>query len=322
VDQVISRSAVLTVTNGGAYHLPATQIVGGHYSAVRFTSDPLVLYAMTYANGNNAQVTKSLDGGASWNVLPNDPFPYDDKWSIWADPNRTDRVIISGYSDIWVSTNGGTSFTNAGTPGIPAGELISSFAGAKSGGKMRFFALTGAASSIYPMSYPGGDYYGFIRGIYSLEDGAGSWTARMTGIDPANDYVQYLAMALNDVNTVYAAGSDGRTGSPEVMLTTDAGAHWSSSFKAGGNQNILTGWSGEGGDRGWGFGEVVYGIAVAPLDSTRAYITDMGFAHCTSDQGVTWRQAYTYAGDQHPAGSTAIAAKTYHSIGLENTSCY
>ena len=349
--------------------VPATQIVGGHYSAIRFTSDPNILYSLTYANGNYAQLVKSLDGGATWNLLPGDPLPGDDKWSIWADPSRSDRVILSGYSDIYsstdggasfkdiythpssgpnpdngvvvggvffdgdhvylgtsdgllVSSNGGTSFSNAGSPGIPTTEAIASFAGARVGAKMRFFALTGAAANTYPLNDPGGEYYGYLVGIYSLEDGAGSWTSRMTGINAGSDYLQYVAMALNDVSTVYAAGSDGNTGAPEVMTTVDAGAHWAPSFRSAGNQNIATGWSGEGGDRGWGFGEVVYGLGVAPFDSSRAYITDMGFAHRTRDTGASWEQAYVATADEHPAGSTSNAAKSYHSVGLENTSCY
>jgi hypothetical protein len=219
-----------TTDFGDSYtELNAAQIQGGHYSAIRFTSDSQILYSLTYDNGNYAMATKSSDGGTTWNLLAGDPLPNDDKYSIWADSSRTDRVIVSGWSEIFssidggksftsvystvsqsgilvggvffdlnniylgtsegllVSNNGGASFTMQATPGIPVGEAISSFAGARSGGKLRFFALTGAAGNVYPMDAPGGDYSGFIKGIYSIDDATGSWTSRMTGININSD---------------------------------------------------------------------------------------------------------------------------------------
>ena len=353
-----------TTDFGDSYgELNAAQIQGGHYSAIRFTADPNILYSLSYANGNNEQLVKSTDGGATWIVLAGDPWPDDNKYSIFADSSRTDRVIMSGWSEILSSTDGGASFksvysttsdngilvggaffdgnnvylgtsegllvshdgggsfTNQGAPGIPTTEAISSFAGAKAGGTLRFFVLTGQKGSVYPMDAPGGDYWGFIRGIYSLDNGSGTWTSRMTGIDINQDYLQYLSMANNDINTVYAGGSDGG-GAPEVMVTTDGGLHWTNTFLAVGNLNISTGWSGDGGDRGWGYGEVVYGLAVAPNDSSKAVFTDMGFVHRTVNRGTTWQQAYVNPADQHPPGVTAIARQSYHSNGLENTSCW
>ena len=64
------------------------QVQGGHESAVRFTSNPLVAYSITYTGGNNALPCKTTDGGATWTVLPGNPLPYDDTYSIWADYNN------------------------------------------------------------------------------------------------------------------------------------------------------------------------------------------------------------------------------------------
>ena len=337
-------------------------VQAGHESAVRFTNNPLVAYTVSTPGGNNAQPAKTIDGGTTWSVLAGNPIPGDECYSLWADYQNPNRVIVAGYSDLYfssnggasfsvinvsvntangvlicgaffdgntiylgtnagliVSTNGGASFANVGTPGIPAGELMLSFTGAKVGAQMRFFCLT--AQSSYPGIDLGADYSANLRGIYSLENGAGSWTRRLTGIDPANDFLLSVAMAQNDLNTVYAAGG-GSAGVPEVFKTTDAGASWSNVFHASNNQNIATGWSGTGGDRGWGYGEVVFGLAVAPNNSAKAIITDYGFVHRTSDGGTSWQQAYVAAADQHPAGTTAISAATYHSVGLENTSAW
>jgi len=338
------------------------QVQGGHESAVRFTSNPLIAYTVTYTGGNNALPTKTVDGGATWTVLAGNPIPSDDVYSLWVDYNNPNRVVLAGYSDLYfssnggasfapiavtvdtsngvlicgvffdgnniylgtnagllVSTNGGTSFTNAGAPGIPAGELMFSFTGAKVGGTMRFFCLTGASS--YPGYDFGADYYGNFRNIYSLDNATGSWTAHSGGITVASDFLLSVAMAQNDINTVYAAGGSD-AGVPVIFKTTNAGGSWANTFFTANNQNINTGWSGTGGDRGWGYGEVVFGLAVAPNNSAKVIFTDYGFVHRTSNGGTTWQQAYVNPADQHAVNTTAIAGGMYHSIGLEDTSAW
>lgn len=337
-------------------------VQGGHESAVRFTNNPLIAYTVSYPDGNNAHPAKTIDGGATWSILSGNPLPGDDVYSLWVDYNNPSHVIVAGYSELYfssnggasftpisvaldttngvlicgaffdgntiylgtnagvlVSTNGGTSFSNAGTPGIPAGELMLSFAGAKVGSQLRFFCLT--VQSSYPGIDLGSDYYGNFRGIYSLENGAGNWTRKTTGIDAGNDFLLSVAMAQNDLNVVYAAGG-GSAGVPEIFKTTDAGASWTNTFHTTNNQNIVTGWSGTGGDRGWGYGEVVFGLAVAPNNAAKAIITDYGFVHRTSDGGATWKQAYVSTGDQHAPNTTAISSGSYHSIGLEDTTAW
>lgn len=351
-----------TTNFGNAYDTVNFQhVTGGRGSAVRFTSNPLVAYTLSYRGGNNSLPCKTTDGGATWSLLSGNPLPDDEVYSLWADYNNPNRVIIAGWSDLYisqnggtsftpislggsfpngihvggaffdgnniylgtniglvVSTTGGTSFTNAGTLGLPATEYLFSFTGAKVGGQMRFFCLTAASS--YP-GYDVADYWGALRGIYSLENGAGSWTAKMTGINASRDFLLHVAMAANDLNTVYAAGSND-SGYPTVFKTTNAGASWTSVFQAANNANINTGWSGQGGDRGWGYGEVAFGLAVAPNNSAKALITDLGFVHRTSNGGSTWQQAYLNPADQHAVGDTTISGEFYHSSGLENTSVW
>jgi len=341
------------------------QIQGGHFSVAQFTANSNILYNITYAGGNNATPVKSLDGGKTWLGLPGNPLPADESYSLWADFNNPQRVVLAGWAAIFLSTNGGTNFSavnvampygtgaliggaffdttniylgtseglivstnngatfyNVGTPGIPAGEYVRSFAGAKVGGTMRFFALT--VASAYAGQDVGADYWGNIRGLYSLDNATGPWISRMGGVDTNSDFLMFIAMARNDINTVYAGGGkDSAAGTaPGIMKTTNAGLTWTNVFLAAGNQNIVTGWSGEGGDRGWGYGEVVFGLAVAPSNSAAVVFTDMGFVHNSTNGGAAWRQAYTSAADQHPAGTTSIAKKTYHSSGLEDTTAW
>ncbi len=231
------------------------------------------------------------------------------------------NIYIGTNEGVLFSSNGGTSFTMLAVTGMPATEAIFSFAGAKSGGTTRFFCITGDAADIYNGIFPW-DYYQLIRGVYSMDAGSNTWTPKMTGITIASDFMMYVGMASNDINTVYLGGSDDATGGNSVMKTSNAGASWSKVFRTANNQNIRTGWSGQGGDRSWGYGESCFGITVAPNNANKVLFGDYGFVHKTSDGGTSWQQAYVNAADEHAAGAPTPAKQYYHSIGLENTTVW
>jgi hypothetical protein len=355
-------SGLYHTTDFGASYttLPFFQIQGAGNAKVCFTTNPLVRYCISYID-DMARPVRSADGGTTWSVLSGNPDDGETTFSIFADYVHPDRVIISYYSAVYfsgnggagftdihdaadagagvvlggtffsgdtivlgtndgliVSTDGGAHFTAAAAAGIPSGQAIFSFAGAKQGSVIRFFCLTAAAADIY-VGIPGTDYAGFMQGVYSLDWPGGTWTPRMNGIAAGSDFPMYVAMAVNDVNVAYLGGS---TGDPLVLKTSNGGAGWSPVFNTSNNQNIVTGWTGVGGDRGWGYGECLFGIAVAPFNANRAVISDMGFVHKTSDGGVTWQQGYVSPADQHVANTVIPAGQSYHSVGMENTSCW
>jgi photosystem II stability/assembly factor-like uncharacterized protein len=231
------------------------------------------------------------------------------------------NIFIGTNEGILYSSNGGSSFTTLGVTGMPASEAIFSFAGAKVGATTRFFCITANAADIYNGIFPW-EYEDLARGVYSLDVGTNVWNARMTGITISNDFVMYVAMARNDINTVYLGGSDATTGGNLVMKTINAGGNWNKVFLTTNNQNIRTGWSGHGGDRGWGYGESCFGITVAPNNANKVLFGDFGFVHKTSDGGTTWQQAYVNAADEHPAGVATPQDRSYHSIGMENTTSW
>lgn len=337
------------------------QVIGGHNSKVCFTSSVGLLYTINYDN-DQALPVKSLDNGVTWNTLPGNPDNSEETFSIDADYNNPNRVIISYYSAIYFSANGGATFTNIHTAlgnsgnvvggvffdgntiyvgtndgvlistnggtnwsttaisGIPAGEAIWSFAGAKSGQVTRFFCITADPADIY-VGLVGSDYYNFPKKVYSVDYGTGNWTPKMTGINTSTDYPMFVGMANNDINGVYLAGSNSN-GYPDIMKTTDAGASWNHVFNTTLNQNITTGWSGQGGDRGWGYGECAFGLAVAPNNINSVIFGDYGFIHKTNNGGLSWNQAYVGVTGQHAANSTTPPNQNYQSCGLENTTCW
>lgn len=338
------------------------QMQGGQNSRVQFTVDPAVRYCINYANDlalpvksvDGGKSWTTLPGTPSpseaaygMSVDYNNPgrvvLAYYDLIHFSSDGGSTFKLVYTarnsgagvtlggvffdgsmiaiGTNDgLLVSTNGGSSFGILPVGGLGAGERIFSFAGSKQGPVARFFCLTADSNSIY-VGVPGSDYWGFMKGVYSLDYGSGSWIPRMSGITPGTDFLMYVATANNDISTAYLGGSNS-SGVPNVMKTTDGGNSWSHVFLPLTNQNIATGWSGQGGDRGWGYGECVFGLAVAPNNPLRVLITDFGFVHTTTDGGATWQQAYLLPADQNPAGQNTPRGKSYHSIGLENTSCW
>ncbi len=252
---------------------------------------------------------------------------------VWTAANSGAGITVGGVffdgNDIYIGTNegilyssnGGSSFAALPVTGMPSTEAIFSFTGAKQSGVTRFFCITANRADVYNGIFPW-EYYQFAKGVYSLDAGTNVWTQKMSGINIITDFVMYAGMARNNISTVYLGGSDDATGGNCVLKTTDAGSSWNKVFLTTNNQNIRTGWSGQGGDRGWGFGETCFGISVAPNNANKVLFGDYGFVHTTSDGGANWEQAYVNTTDEHPAGAATPAKKYYHSIGLENTSAW
>ncbi|MEO8086076.1 MAG: T9SS type A sorting domain-containing protein [Bacteroidota bacterium] len=230
------------------------------------------------------------------------------------------NIYIGTNDGLLVSSNGGNTFVTDASSGIQAGQQIFSFAGARQGNVTRFFVLAADVNDMY-VGVMGWDYWGFIRGVYSMDYGSNLWTNKLPGIITAQDYLMYVAMADNDTGTAYLAGAT-YLGEPNVMRWRSSTNQWQHVFQTTANQNIYTGWSGSGGDHGWSFPECFFGIAVAPFNSDKVIVTDFSCVHKTADGGVTWQQAYLSAGDQHPAGASTPVHQLYHSSGIENTTCW
>jgi photosystem II stability/assembly factor-like uncharacterized protein len=329
------------------------QLQGARDSRVNFTSDPNILYSISYIMDAPTPM-KSTDGGTTWNPLPGDPT-FGDVWGLSVDLASTTRVLLTSYTTLYfssdggqtfqqkysdangllmagvlwdgqniymgtqlgmlVSNNGGASFNLAAATGIPAGQAIVSFAGAKTGATTRFMAVALNAADVYP-GVTGSEHPGYM-GVYVLDLGQPSWTLSVTGI-AAGHHPFFVAMAPGDIVHAWLAGGS-TSSAPIVYRTTDGGATWQSVFLTTNNANIYTGWCGDGGDSGWGFPEYAFGLAVSPVDSTRAVFSDMGMVHLTTDGGTTWHQAYVHPSEEHPPGPTP-KGRGYHSVGLENTS--
>ncbi|MDB6112798.1 MAG: BNR/Asp-box repeat protein [Pedosphaera sp.] len=338
------------------------QIQGGRQSIIQYTSNSSILYAIDYTSIGGADSmtpTRSLDGGTTWQRLAVDPTGGG-AYALFVDPASTNRLLVSDYANVYYSSNGGSTFnpkftagggcfvagaffdagnifvgtssgllvsTNGGgtfalssVGGIPAVQAMFSFAGAKQGAVTRLFCITLNAADVYPGLFIE-DSYGSYGGVYALDWGQPNWTARVTGIVAGHQPV-FVAMAQNDVSTAYIAGQQSTIDYPVLYKTGNGGANWQAVLQITNNQDVFTGWAGNGGDRDWSYGAGALGLAVAPFDSSKVAYTDLGFAHLSTNGGVFWKQLYVEPADQNPMNAATPKGKSYRSIGLENTSCW
>jgi hypothetical protein len=332
-------------------------ITAGPMTNVQFTNEQNILYTINQNEFGNFPV-KSTDGGISWNNISTDPTSAG-AYFLFTDDENYNKLLVADYTNIYYSTNGGTSFStvfqgNSGTwgsyiactlwdgndtyiclpdgllvsknnqvfahetyPGIPSNEYIVSCAAAKSNGTIRFIAVTN--SSCWP-GMTGDERTGF-KGVYVLDYGSGNWVKKISGLT-ANDNPFFASMAKNNKDIAYISGEDMSQYGPSVYKTTDGGNSWTNVFNLQNNKNIRTGWSGAGGDRDWSYGEYALGFSACLTNPDYLIVTDLGFAHISSDGGTSWEQAYVRKSDENPANSPTPKGKIYHSVGLEQTSCW
>jgi hypothetical protein len=86
-----------------------------------------------------------------------------------------------------------------------------------------------------------------MKGVYSLDVGGGSWVAKMTGLTVGTDFPMFIAMAANNIDTVFLGGSNS-SDLASIFRSIDAGGHWTQCLQLTNNQNLITGWCGDHGD--------------------------------------------------------------------------
>lgn len=332
--------------------------VSGTLGRVEFTSSNSTRYALTNT-GEIPHGVRTTDGGNTWSDLPSDPTGGG-AFNLFADPGNTTRLLMTDYTTLFVSTDGGTTwaqrYTNNDGSGLHIGGaffdgntiylgtnvglLVSSDGGASfaksnaagipagetivsmAGGKSGNVTRLLAVTLGTADVYAGitGADHGSYRGVYTLDVGGASWVSRGAGI-PAGVEPFFAGMARTDASVLYVAGG-GSDGAPTVYKSTNGGGAWVNNLITDNNGNVATGWSGHQGDRAWSYGEYALGFAVAPSDPNTAVITDLGFAHMTADGGSSWRQVYVAEADANAAGSPTPQGKAYHSNGIENTTAW
>ena len=279
------------------YNNPSQLLIGG-YGDILFSADAGNTFTLVKHAANNG--VGLIIGGVFWDGL---------------------NIYIGTNEGIIYSTNGGGSFSIMPVIGITAGQVIWSFAGGKQSGTTRFTCIAANSTDVYNGVMPW-NYYNFAKAIYVMDNANGTWIPHSSGITFSNDFIMYTAMAWNDINTIYLGGHDNALAAPLVYGSIDGGTTWTKKFNTTSNVNIVTGWEGYYGDKNWSWGETCFGISVAPYNSSKVLFGNYSDVQLSNDGGSSWKQAYVRSADQHPAGIATPKNLPYHSIGLENTTCW
>lgn len=155
------------------------QIQGGRQAILQFTSDPNVRYALSYGNDATTPV-RSVDAGVHWTALANDPTEGG-AFALFADPDSTNRLVLSDYSNLYFSNDGGNSFQTVYSVGQGLYVAGAFFDGA----------------SIYV-----GTEFGLV---VSTNDGSSFALANLGGFDTNNEVIfSFAAAKQNGVTRFFA----------------------------------------------------------------------------------------------------------------------
>ena len=191
--------------DGAAWELvDFRQIQGNRDCAVQFTSLSNVLFALDYSSVDGADVrrpTRSTDGGQTWQPLAGDPTGGE-AYGVWADPTATNRLLVSNYDTLFVSTNGGASFQSVYATGAANGLWV--------GGAHFAGSLIVAGTS---------------QGLLQSTNGGASFSVSSAAGFPAGQEIVSLAGATASGTTrVYAVTVAGGTLDPDMLVENVYGA--------------------------------------------------------------------------------------------------
>jgi len=90
--------------------IPSKELVATTESKVHFTTDPNILYTVCRDFITDRDYPcKSIDAGMTWKRLDH-PILDGEVEYLFADPNHTDRLIVTTYEDMFCSEDGGATF--------------------------------------------------------------------------------------------------------------------------------------------------------------------------------------------------------------------
>jgi photosystem II stability/assembly factor-like uncharacterized protein len=153
------------------------QAQGGRNARVQFTSDPLVLYLLNHRQEIPAPAI-SRDGGHHWQPLAAQGLPEGEALALYADPQRSDRLVVSTYENVYLSDDSGATFAPIYTAATDAGVHVAGVV--FDGGRILLGSNDGLLASqtgnalLQPITVPG---LPENRGLFSM-----AGTAREAGL--------------------------------------------------------------------------------------------------------------------------------------------
>lgn len=237
--------------------------------------------------------------------------------------------IYLGCNDgLLVSENGGNSFDLQTVQGIEPDQGFLSLTGTKTENGVRLFCAIRHMYDMWSGMLPSGsNYYGQQKLYFIERDFNNGFISDNIhhNLETFIDFPFYTDRPLTNSTIIYSAGAKAtNTGSihPQVYKKTSGTSGWTPVLQTEQNQNIATGYMGEGGDLEWTWSENAMGFGFNPNDAEVAIVSDFSFAHITRDGGASWQALYVLPEDLNSPGMTTPQKKSYRTNGLENTSCW
>lgn len=154
-----------------------------------------------YGSYQNGGLIKSTDNGQSMSYI-SPPSSGSGSWvtPFTMDPNNS-STLYAAYSDLWKTTNGGSTWTNISNGNLP--------------GTVRFIAVAPSNSNIVYINIWGSP-------IYKTTDNGSTWTKISNGIQGT---VTYMAIHPTNPDIIYVTMGNFNAGE-KVFKTTNGGATW------------------------------------------------------------------------------------------------
>ena len=159
-----------------------------------------IVYASTQYGG----IVKSTNGGTSFGSIKPAGSPDGDWITPYALNPTSTSTIYAGYTEIYKSTNSGTSWTTV-TSNLTSGVVYSHLAVAPSNGNYVYAATS--------------------TKLFKTINAGTSWTNISVGLPVSSATISNIAIGLDDPNKVYVTFS-GYSANNKIYMTTNGGTTW------------------------------------------------------------------------------------------------
>ncbi len=308
----LEQKAVRSDDGGASFSpLPVNPHVPSYEYTTRLLVDPD--HTERIMVGYEPAVFFSPDGGTTYNMVAQHDGTGPHGLRLAGVHWNGSNIVVATNQGLFLSTDGGLVFSPLDIQGIPPGEGIVKFEASSAGGSEHYFAITLPHENINPpMGMPDEP-----TRLFRSTNGA-PWIELI--IPDAHPF--FLETFNSNLDTLCLAGAVLRDESrvPAVWRTENGGDHWELIFRTEGNENIATGWQGDGAPIDWWYDAVAYGFDADPNNPNNLIMTSH-WVFTTTNAGQTWQAATVRPEDRNPPGALVLPVP-YETSGIDPTTSH